>query len=161
MARRAKRSSWPPRARQWEHATPMTFQSDAAREMGNGPYSAPLVAGDRVFATGVAGRLQCFDKKSGKLLWTQQPWADHRGSQMMYGYASSAMAFRDTVIVPVGGQGRALMAFRQTDGTVVWSRNDFGNVYSSSILINVAGLEQLAVLMDGALIAVNPHNGDL
>jgi outer membrane protein assembly factor BamB len=145
----------------WEHATPMTFQSDVAREMGNGPYSAPLVVGDRLFTTGVAGRLQCLDKKSGKLLWTQQLWAEHRGSQMMYGYASSAIAFRDFVIVPVGGRGKALMAFQQADGKVAWSRNDFGNVYSSPILINVSGLEQLAVLMDGAILAVNPHNGDL
>ena len=28
----------------WEHATPMTFQSDAP-DMGNGPYSTPLIVG--------------------------------------------------------------------------------------------------------------------
>jgi len=144
----------------WEHTTPMTFQSDAP-ELGNGPYSAPLVAGDRLFTTGVAGRLQCLDKKTGKLLWTQQLWADHNGSRMMYGYASSPIAFRDTVIAPVGGPGKAVMAFNQADGKVVWSKNDFGNVYSSPILINVGGLEQLAVLLDGAVLAVNPHNGDM
>ena len=80
---------------------------------------------------------------------------------MMYGYASSPIAFRDTVIVPVGGPGKSLMAFQQADGKVAWGKNDFGNVYSSPILINVGGLEQLAVLMDGAMLAVNPLNGDL
>jgi outer membrane protein assembly factor BamB len=145
----------------WEHVTPMTFISDAALEMGNGPYSTPLIVGTRVFTTGVAGRLQCFDKTSGKLLWTQQLWTDHRGSQLMYGYASSPIAFRDTVVVPVGGRGKAVMAFQQADGKVAWSANDFGNVYSSPLLINVSGLEQMALLMDGAVIAINPHNGDL
>ena len=53
------------------------------------------------------------------------------------------------------------MAFRQADGTAAWCKNDFDNVYSSPILIDVEGLEQLAVLLDGALIGVNPHNGDL
>jgi outer membrane protein assembly factor BamB len=144
----------------WEHVTPMTFQS-AAPAQGNGPYSSPLIAGDRLFTTGVAGRLQGLDKKSGKLLWTQQLWSDHHGSQLMYGYSSSPIAFREAVIVPVGGKGRAVMAFRQADGSTAWSQNDFGNVYSSPILIDVDGLEQLAVLMDGALIGVNPHNGDL
>lgn len=144
----------------WESATPMTFQSDAP-EMGNGPYSTPLVVGDRLFTTGVAGRLQCLDKKSGKVLWTQQLWTDHHGSRMMYGYASSPIAFRDTVIVPVGGPGKAVMAFRQADGSVAWSQNNYGNVYSSPILIDVSGLEQLALVMDGAVIGVNPHNGDL
>lgn len=145
----------------WEHSTPITFVSDAAREMGNGPYATPLIVGDRVFTTGTAGRLQCLQKTSGTLLWTQQLWDDHRGSQLMYGYAASPIAFRGMVIVPVGGRGKAVMAFHQADGKVAWSRNDFGNVYSSPILINVGGLEQLAVLMDGAILAVNPHNGDL
>jgi outer membrane protein assembly factor BamB len=53
------------------------------------------------------------------------------------------------------------MAFNQTDGSVAWIKVDFGNVYSSPVLINVSGLEQLAVLLDGAILAVNPHNGDL
>jgi outer membrane protein assembly factor BamB len=144
----------------WEHVTPMTFKSDAP-EMGNGPYSSPLIAGDRLFTTGVAGRLQSLDKKSGKLLWTQQLWSDHHGSQLMYGYSSSPIAFRDTVVVPVGGRGRAVMAFRQADGSTAWSKNDMGNVYSSPVLIDVGGLEQMAVLLDGALIGINPHNGDL
>jgi outer membrane protein assembly factor BamB len=144
----------------WEHASAMDFQSDAP-EMGNGPYATPLVVGDRLFTTGVAGRLQCLDKKTGKLLWTQELWATHRGSHLMYGYASSPIAFRDKVIVPVGGPSKAVMAFNQTDGKVAWAKQDFGNVYSSPILINVSGLEQLAVVMDGAVIALNPHNGDL
>jgi hypothetical protein len=44
---------------------------------------------------------------------------------------------------------------------VAWSQNNFGNVYSAPILIDVGGLEQLALVMDGFVIGVNPHNGDL
>jgi outer membrane protein assembly factor BamB len=145
----------------WEHPSPMSFVSDAGAEMGNGPYASPLIVGDRLFTAGVAGKLQCFDKRTGKLLWTQELWTAHQGSRLMYGYASSPIAFRDLVIVPVGGPGKSIMAFRQTDGSVAWAKNDFGNVYSSPILIDVGGLEQLAILMDGAMLAVNPHNGDL
>ena len=144
----------------WEQRNPMTFQSDAP-EQGNGPYSTPLIVGDRVFTTGVAGRLQCLEKKTGKLVWTQELWREHRGSQLMYGYASSPIAFRNMVIVPVGGPGKALMAFDQTTGKIVWNKHDFGNVYSSPVLITVQGLEQMVALMDGAVLAVNPHNGDL
>ena len=88
----------------WEHVTPMTFQSDAP-EQGNGPYS---VAADRRRSALHDRRRRPpagLDKKTGKLLWTQQLWSDHRGSQLMYGYASSPIAFRDSVVVPVGGQG--------------------------------------------------------
>ena len=143
----------------WEHTTEMGFQSDAP-EMGNGPYSSPLIVGDRLFTTGVAGRLQCLDKKTGKVIWTQDLWASHQGSRLMYGYSSSPLAFRETIIVPVGGPGKSVMAFQQADGKVAWAKGDLGNVYSSPLLINVGGLEQAALLMDGAMIAVNPHNGD-
>jgi outer membrane protein assembly factor BamB len=105
--------------------------------------------------------MQCFDRASGKVLWSQQLWEDHGGSRLMYGYSSSPIAFRNTVIVPVGGRGKSVMAFNQADGKVVWARHDFGNVYSSPIVIDVGGLEQLVVLMDGALIGLNPNNGDL
>ena len=145
----------------WEHSTPMTFVSDAAREQGNGPYATPLIVGDRLFTTGVAGRLQCLDKKTGKPLWTQQLLADHHGSMLMYGYAPSPVAFRDLVILPVGGRGRALMAFNQADGKVAWSRNDWGNAYSTPALFKIGSLDQMVALMDGAVIGVNPHNGDL
>jgi len=145
----------------WEHTTPMTFQSDYASEMGNGPYSTPLIVGDRVFTTGVAGRLQAFDKKSGRLLWTQQLWTEHNGTRVMYGYACSPIAWRETVIVPVGGRGKSVMAFRQADGSVAWAKNDYPNAYSSPLLIHVDGLDQLVVMMDGAVFAVNPNNGDL
>ena len=104
----------------------------------------PLIVGNRLFTSGVEGRLQCLDKSSGKVLWTQQLWSGLRGSRLMYGYASSPIAFRDTIVVPVGGPGRAVMAFNQADGKVAWAKNDFGNVYSSPILIDVGGLEQLA-----------------
>jgi outer membrane protein assembly factor BamB len=144
----------------WEQTSAMHFQSDAP-EQGNGPYSAPLIVGDRLFTTGVAGRLQCLDKKTGKVLWTQQLVSDHKGSQLMYGYASSPIAFRETVIVPVGGPGKSVMAFQQADGKVAWARHEYGNVYSSPILIDLQGLEQVVSLMDGALIGLNPHNGDL
>src|SRR5262249_33414069 len=108
-----------------------------------------------------AGRMQCLEKKTGKLLWTQHLWLEHKGTRLMYGYPSSPIAFRDTVIVPVGGRGKALMAFRQTDGSPVWAKNDFANVYSSPLLINLDGQEQLVMLMDGAMIGVNPQDGAL
>src|SRR3954464_267145 len=99
----------------WEYSTPIVFRNDYG-EVGNGPYATPLLVGDRLFTTGAAGRLQCLDKKAGKPLWTQMLWGDHGGTRMMFGYACSPIAFRDTVIVPCGGKGKATMAFQQADG---------------------------------------------
>lgn len=144
----------------WEHSTPITFRSDFP-EMGNGPYATPLLVGDRIFTAGVNGRLQCLDSKTGKVLWTQMLWTDHGGTHLMYGYASSPIAFRDLVIVPVGGKGKATMAFHQADGSVAWAKGSIPSAYSSPLLINVDGLEQLVQLMNGLVFGLNPQNGDL
>jgi outer membrane protein assembly factor BamB len=144
----------------WEQSTPMTFRSDA-QEMGNGPYSTPLLAGDRLFTAGVSGRLQCLDRKTGKPLWTQMLLSGHGGTRLMYGYASSPIAFRDTIVVPVGGKGKSTMAFQQADGKVAWAKGSIPNAYSSPLLIDIDGLEQLVEVMDGLVFGLNPHNGDL
>ena len=70
----------------WEQSTPMTFQSDAARTWATVHIRRRSSSATALFTTGVAGRLQCLDKKIGKLLWTQQLWTDASGLALMYGY---------------------------------------------------------------------------
>ena len=100
-------------------------------EAGPGPTSTPLIAGDRIFITTVIGHLVALDRKTGARLWSHDLWKEYKGNQVERGYSSSPMAYKDTIIVPVGGPGRALMSFRQVDGSVVWSKGDFDNAYAS------------------------------
>jgi outer membrane protein assembly factor BamB len=144
----------------WERANPVHFRNDAA-DRGNGPHATPLIVGDRLFAVGVTGRLECLDKKTGKLLWTHSLWDEQKGSRLIYGYASSPLAYRDMVLLPVGGAGQAMAAFRQSDGAVVWKKDTAGNAYSSPLLVNVDGIDQVVQLMASSVFAANPLNGDL
>ncbi|MBM3755294.1 MAG: hypothetical protein FJW38_15080 [Acidobacteria bacterium] len=140
----------------WEQTWRSQFRSEAP-DMGHGPYATPLVSNGKVFAASVTGRIDCRAAKDGALLWQHEL----KGTRLPYGYAASPIAFRDTVIVPCGGKGRSLVALNQSDGKQAWAANDFPNVYSSPIMINVDGLEQLVMLMDGFVFAVNAHNGDI
>ena len=108
-----------------------------AREMGNGPYSTPLIVGDRCSRPASPAGCSASTRRPASFCGRSSSGRTISGSRLMYGYASSPIAFRETVIVPVGGPGKALMAFQQADGKVAWSKNDFGNVYSSPVLINV------------------------
>jgi len=140
----------------WEQTGRSSFRSDAP-DMGHGPYATPLVSNGRVFTASVTGRIDCRSAKDGALLWQH----DLNGTRLPYGYAASPIAFRETIVVPCGGKGRSLVAFQQADGKQAWAANDFPNVYSSPVIINVDGLEQLVMLMDGFVFAVNAHNGDI
>jgi outer membrane protein assembly factor BamB len=144
----------------WEYATPSSFRS-AYAEPGHGPYATPLILNDRIITSGVTGRVECRSRKDGKMLWTQDLWKDHDGTRLDYGYSSSPIAYRDTVIVPCGGRKKSLIALRPGDGSIAWSSLDYPNAYSSPILIRVGGLEQLVQIMDGHIVSVNPINGDI
>lgn len=145
----------------WEYAYEAPFSSEYSMENGPGPHATPTVAGDRVFTAGATGKLHALDKRTGKLLWAHDLMNEYKGTIRVNGFACSPLAYRDTVIMQVGGTGNALMAFRQKDGVVAWKRHDFKNSPSSPLLINVDGQDQLIAFMYDTLVGVDPSNGEL
>lgn len=144
----------------WETAYEAEYQG--LRQYGIGPRSTPLLVGDRLFAATVTGRLHAIDKTNGEILWSRELWGEEfRGSRLGHGYASSPIAYRNTVIVPVGGAGAAVVAFDQETGDVRWQAHDFRNSYSSPSLQRLAGEEQLVIFMAEELIGLDPATGEL
>jgi outer membrane protein assembly factor BamB len=145
----------------WEYAYDAPFSAEYSMENGPGPHATPTVAGGRVFTAGATGKLHALDARTGKLLWAHDLMSEYKGTVRTNGFACSPLAYRDTVIMQVGGQGHALMAFRQRDGAVAWRRHDFRNSPSSPLLINVDGQEQLVAFMYDAIVGVDPSDGAL
>jgi outer membrane protein assembly factor BamB len=145
----------------WETALDAPHAPGMNVEAGPGPHSTPLIAGDRLFVTTVIAHLVALDLKTGKRLWSHDLWKEYKGTSLDRGYSSSPMAYKDTVIVPVGGAGRALMAFRQKDGSVAWSKGDFENSYSSPILIRIGERQQVVSFMAKQVMGANPDSGEV
>lgn len=145
----------------WEHAENASFRGGMAMENGPGPHATPLVTADCVFAVGILARLNCLDKKTGRVIWSHDLWREFNGTPMDRGYSGSPIAWKNTVIMMVGGAGHALMAFNQKDGKVVWQQLDFPNSPSSPLLINVDGQDQLAAILGDDIVGVNPDSGGL
>src|SRR5918999_2212967 len=145
----------------WEYAYDAPFSADYSMENGPGPHATPAVAGERVFTAGPTGKLHALDKKTGKLLWGHDLMNEYKGTVRVNGYACSPLAYRDTVIMQVGGAGNSIMAFRQRDGAVAWKRHDFRNSPSSPLVINVDGQDQLVAFMYDEVVGVEPQTGEL
>lgn len=146
----------------WEKA----FDAAAVKEEmdpahGGAPAATPLIVGDRLFAITYMGRLVALNRTTGDLIWSQELWRKLNGSLVEYGYSNSPMAYKDTIILPVGGEGHAMMAFRQKDGAVVWQNETSANAMSSPILIDVDGQPQVVTVMLKEVLAVNPDTGKL
>jgi len=145
----------------WEHRYDAPFRDGMNVDNGPGPHATPVIAGDRVFAAGAVGRLQALDKRTGRVAWVRDLWSDLGGTLVETGYSSSPLAYGDTIILPVGGPGHAVVALRQSDGAVVWKRHDFVNSPASPTLIRVGGQDQVVVFMAKLVAGLDPVTGDL
>ena len=145
----------------WEYSYAAPFSPEYDMSQGPGPHATPLVTGNFVFASGATGKLHCLDKKSGKVLWSHDLMNEFHGTVRVNGYSCSPIAYKDKVVMMVGGQANSLVAFNQKDGSLAWKKHDFRNSTSSPILINVDGQDQLVAFMYGEVVGVDPVNGDL
>jgi outer membrane protein assembly factor BamB len=148
----------------WEHKYPSRREDFS---FGAGPHSTPLIVGDRLFTIGTQKQMFAFDKKTGKVLWSHDFIKEFNSHELLIrpvvktGYGCSPIAYRDTIICSVGGPGQSVMAFRQSDGAVVWKSGDFLTSEAPPILINIAGRDQLVVFGGGTVNGMDPANGKI
>jgi outer membrane protein assembly factor BamB len=145
----------------WEYAYAAPFAKEYDMSNGEGPHATPLVVGNLVFTAGATGKLHGLNRQTGKPVWMHDLIKEFNGTIRVNGYSCSPLAYRNTVIMQVGGQGNALIAFNQKDGSVVWKKHDFKNSTSSPIIINLEGQEQLVAFMFDDIAGVDPNNGEL
>lgn len=126
-----------------------------------GPRATPLVIGDAVFTAGATGKLHRFDKSTGKVEWAVDLYETFKPPLQDEYYAASPLAYRDTIIVPVGAPGASIVAFDARSGRVAWKAHDFRISYASPILIDVDGQAQVVVVMESEVIGIDPANGAL
>ncbi|MBI4474155.1 MAG: PQQ-like beta-propeller repeat protein [Acidobacteria bacterium] len=146
----------------WEHKYPSRIEDFS---YGAGPHSTPLIVGDRLFTIGTNKQFFAFDKKTGKVLWSHDMVEAFNAPPLLIrpvvksGYGCSPIAYRETLICAVGGPGQSIMAFRQTDGTVVWKSGDFLVSEAPPVLIHFAGREHLVVFGGGTVNGLDPATG--
>lgn len=131
-------------------------------EAGVGPHSTPLLVDDMLYTVGATGKLFALDKKTGKVAWSHDLWKDYGGRKMDRGYSCSPLAYKNTIILTLGGgENQTLIAFNQKDGAVAWKNGALDMSPSSPILINVDGQEQLVAFLGKVVAGIDPNNGNL
>jgi outer membrane protein assembly factor BamB len=145
----------------WEYAYAAPFKNSYAEEVGPGPYAMPQVVGDRIVTASGTGKIHSLDKKTGRPVWSHDLYKEFGGTFLEFGYSCHALPYKDTLILLAGGQGSAVVAFRQSDGAVVWKGLDFQNAHSSPLLIDVDGQAQVVALLAFEVIGFDPDSGRL
>jgi outer membrane protein assembly factor BamB len=144
----------------WEHRYEAPELPRMNLEYGPGPHSAPLIVGNRIYTVGAMGHFFALDKNTGRPVWSHNLNQEF-GVTWGRGYSCSPIAYKDTVILVTGKKGHSVIAFKQSDGSVAWKKQDFDYGPSSPILINVDGQEQLVLFMADGPVGLDPSNGEL
>jgi outer membrane protein assembly factor BamB len=145
----------------WEYPYDAPFEPGMQMENGPGPHVTPLVVGNQVYTVGITGKFYCKDKDTGKTLWYHDLIKEYQSPMRGRGYSCSPVAYKQTVILPVGGHQQAVMAFNQKDGAVAWKKHDLTSSPSSPLVINVDGQDQLVVFLGDVIAGFDPNNGNL
>lgn len=152
-------------ATRWEHAyrAPLTrngYFDVWLNAAGPGPYSTPLIADGTVFTIGVDGRFHALDLQTGSIRWSHDLVASFKLNEYN-AFASSPLAYKDNVILPLGGSGRGLVAFKRDTGVLAWQSDPLPLAPGSPIIIDVDGQRELVMWGQQELAAFNPDNGRL
>lgn len=157
----------------WEYKYPRPFLSAKVKdpetgeekdepqvqEFGTGVNSTPLLHDGRLYTVGFTSKMFCLDATTGEPLWFRDLFKGMGGTYLRFGYAASPIAYKNWVIVPVGGKGQGLVAFDKDTGEIGWKGTDFDASYSSPIIVKVDGMDHLVVYMTGSVVGISPEDG--
>lgn len=144
---------------QWACEYPARFTEDLG---GDGPRSTPTLHEGRVYALGAEGHLTCVDANTGRRIWQHQINKEFDADNLQWAMSGSPFIYRDTVIVTNSGKGGgSVIAYTLADGKLAWTSDVGQQSYSSPIVANVAGREQLLNLAGFNFNGLDPNTGAL
>lgn len=124
----------------WEYAYDKSKGPRMDLSNGPGPHATPLILGDRIFTIGIRARMHALDKKTSKPIWQKELYKDFPGStEFDRGYAISPIAYKNTIIVKLGGPDHAIVALDPKDGSLRWRKHSFGNAPATPVIVQTGG----------------------
>lgn len=145
----------------WEFKYAAPMLKGIETRFGKGPRATPLVHGGRVYTLGMTGHLHCIDLTTGKPVWSHNLVEKFGAKSPNFGFSSSPIVYGDTLVIAAGGSKCGIMSLDLVTGSVRWKRHNFVDSYSSPIVINVDGADQIALLAEDKIVGIEPKSGDL
>ena len=143
----------------WEHKDDIRFEEVVADA---GPRATPTFAGGRIYALGARGLLNCLDAATGAPVWQHDIVADSGAKVPQWGFSSSPLVENGVVIVFAGGpNGKGVLAYDAVSGAPAWSAGDGGLSYSSPQPARLDDVDQVLMMTDAGVTALDPAHGDV
>lgn len=129
--------------------------------MGDGPRATPTISGDHVYAYSGEGVLACLRLADGAVVWSNDIVSSVGAKPAEYGMSSSPLVVGDSLVVTAGGADSAVVAVDAASGALRWTAVDGAPGYSSPVILNLAGRNQLVAFTGFGLSGIDPAGGKL
>jgi len=128
----------------------------------NGSRSSPAVDDKYAFTVGVFGDFVCFSLADHKILWHKNILKDFGGKKPQWAVAQSPLLYKDWAIVAPQSPTAGVAAFEKTAGKVVWKSKTMGKMdYSSPLVAQVAGQDQVVMENGSRVVGIDPTSGEI
>jgi outer membrane protein assembly factor BamB len=143
--------------KRWKHSNATAYQDDIGK--GNGPRSAPVISGKRVYTLGAEGQLRCLKLDSGEMVWARSINEDYNVKKNFFGVGTTPLVEGNLVLVNVGGKKAGIVAFAKDTGKEVWKATGAGASYASPVAATIDGVRHVFFFTREGLVSVDPKKG--
>ncbi len=124
--------------------------------------STPTIEKGRVYLCSGMGEIVCLDLKTGKIIWSQNPFKAFHGKSRAWGIAESVLLTDKVAVTVIGGAETTVVAYNKINGALAWKTKSVGGTraYSSPILIERGGQKLIVAQASEYLMGIDPANGN-
>jgi len=127
-----------------------------------GTRCTPTYFNGNIFVISGSGDIVCVDS-NGKIKWSKNHYALYESKPIMFGISESPLVIDNMVIASPGGKKASVVAFRTTDGKVLWEAAPIETQpqYVNPKLIEHAGKKMIVTVMGQNILAVDSKDGKI
>ncbi|MEZ6096972.1 MAG: PQQ-binding-like beta-propeller repeat protein, partial [Pirellulaceae bacterium] len=126
-----------------------------------GPRCTPTVDGEYVYTLGAMGNLKCLSTNDGTVKWEISLTDVYGTRPPPWGFSSHPIIDGSHVIVPVGGEGSAVVCFDKLTGEEIWKNLTSSDVaYAPLLIYEHDGERQLLMWHGDGVDSLNPLTGE-
>ncbi|MHC4110775.1 MAG: outer membrane protein assembly factor BamB family protein [Planctomycetota bacterium] len=126
-----------------------------------GTRTTPTVDGDRLYIMSGQGRIACFEREEGDLVWQVDTLDKFQGKNIKWGIAESVLIDGDKVFCTPGGKDATIVALNKHTGQTIWTTKGLSNLsaYCSPILYETDKKRLLFTMVRKLIVCVDSENG--
>ena len=142
----------------WEHEYPADY---GGLDYGSGPRASVTIDDGRAYSLGAVGHVFCFDAMTGKVLWAKDGEGELAARRPTWGFASSPVIWKETVIYQLGIEGGGYIAFDRKSGEERWRGSDDPAGYATPVFCKPGGKDLMLAWTPEHIRGMSPDTGEV